>query len=65
MEEIDFAAVITEHEVKARLLAAIERRDQPEARDRMARWGVIAVVREVLKIIREEVRKETHKGSAP
>jgi hypothetical protein len=54
--------VITEKEIKDRLVAAIERREQPEARERMAKWGVLAIVPEVLKIVREEVSKATREN---
>jgi hypothetical protein len=54
--------VITLKEIEDRLVAAIERREQPEARERMAKWGVIAVVPEVLKIVRQEVSKATREN---
>lgn len=54
--------MITEKEIKDRLVAAIERREQPEARERMAKWGVLAIVPEVLKIVREEVSKATREN---
>lgn len=54
--------MITLKEIEDRLVAAIERREQPEARERMAKWGVIAVVPEVLKIVRQEVSKATREN---
>jgi len=54
--------VITEKEIRDRLVAEIESRKQPEARDRMAKWGVLVVVPEVFRIVREEVAKATREN---
>lgn len=53
-EESD--GMITEREIKVRLLAVLERRDQSEARERMAKWGIELIVPEVLQIVTEEVK---------
>jgi hypothetical protein len=50
--------LITEAQIKARLLAVIDRRGQSEAREKMARWGVLVIVEEVVRIVKEAVDAE-------
>ena len=47
--------MITETEIRQRLIAVLERRGQSEAREKMARWGVLVIVPEVVRIVKEAV----------
>jgi hypothetical protein len=50
--------LITEAQIKARLLAVIDRREQSADRSKMAKWGVLVVVEEVVRIVKEAVDAE-------